>query len=139
MIGVHGVDVALLRAAWWTLHAVRRTRRRLARLGFDAALEVPPPPRLPRNALRGVNAAMRYLGTSCLERAIVLQAWHGAQGDNRDLIIGVSPRQDGFRAHAWIDGEEPWHAQTAYYELLRRPNLRDAPPRNDGIFIEQVE
>lgn len=130
MTGARRINVAVLRAAWWTFQTLRRTRRRLKRLGFDAALAVPPPPRLPRESLRGVTAAMRRLGASCLERAIVLQAWHAAQGDERDLIIGVSPPDGGFRAHAWLDGEAPCHSQTVFHELLRRPrSLGVAPDR----------
>lgn len=115
-----GADLASLRAAWWTFRSIRRARRRLRRWGIDAALQVSPPPRLPPEARRGVNAIMARFKPSCLERAIVVQAWHDAQGERRDLIIGVSPRSEGFQAHAWLDGEDPCHPQTRFHELLRR-------------------
>ncbi|CAN5649373.1 hypothetical protein BH20ACT23_BH20ACT23_14520 [soil metagenome] len=57
---------------------------------------------------------------TCLERATVLQAWYAAQGQRRDLIIGVTAPQTGFRAHAWLDGDPPCHTE-GFHELLRRP------------------
>jgi hypothetical protein len=34
----------------------------------------------------------------------VLQAWDAAHGRSRDLVIGITG-PDGFRAHAWLDGD----------------------------------
>lgn len=78
-----------------------------------------PPPKLPPNALRGVRYALRRLPATCLEQALVLQAWHSAQGDPRAVVIGVTASRD-FAAHAWLDGE-PAATPQPYDELLRLP------------------
>jgi hypothetical protein len=95
---------ANLRAAWWAVRTTRRTRRLLAAKGLDAALAPPPPPALPVEAERGVRGALRRTGESCLVNAIVTQAWETAHGRRRDLVVGVTG-PDGFRAHAWLDGD----------------------------------
>jgi hypothetical protein len=96
--------IARLRGAWWALRAVWRVRRDLRRSSIDV-VRVARPSGLPRTAGRGVHAVIRRLEPSCLERALVLQAWLDAGGDARDVIIGVTPRAPGFQAHAWLDGE----------------------------------
>jgi hypothetical protein len=101
---VRRLHPANVRAAWWALRTARRTRRRLAAGGIDAALGPPPPPPLPRDAERGVRAALRRSGESCLVTAIVLQGWEAAHGRSRDLIVGVTGATD-FRAHAWLEGD----------------------------------
>ena len=35
----------------------------------------------------------------------MLQRWRTAQGDPREIVIGVMRDADGFKAHAWVDGE----------------------------------
>jgi Transglutaminase-like superfamily len=79
-------------------------RRQLDRLPVDR-VRVRRPPSLPARAGRGVDAVLRRLEPSCLERALVLQRWLAARGDRRDVIIGVTAPGDGFRAHAWLEGE----------------------------------
>ena len=111
---------ANLRAAWWAFGAARRTRRELDRRGLDAALALRAPPRLPADAERGVQAALRRRGESCLVRSIVLQAWLDAHGEPHDLIVGVKSPGEAFGAHAWLEGEEP-HGEEPFHELLRRP------------------
>jgi hypothetical protein len=115
---------ANLRAAWWALRTARRTRRLLDRAGLDSALAPPPPPPLPPAAVRGVRAALRRIGETCLVNSIVLQAWEAAHGRRRDLVIGTT----GFHAHAWLDGDpvvpasEPdLEVARTFSELLRRP------------------
>src|SRR6266576_3187187 len=100
-------SVANLRAAVWAWTAARRTDRRLRKHGLDSALPLPPPPALPREAERGVRAALRRTEDTCLVESIVLQRWFAAHGEPRDLIVGVSDPTDEFRAHAWLDGDEP--------------------------------
>jgi hypothetical protein len=127
---------ANLRAALWALRTARRTRRLLDRGGLDPALAPPPPPPLPAAAVRGVRAALRRLGETCLVNAIVLQAWEAAHGRRRDLVIGTTGPQ-GFGAHAWLDGDPVVPADDddlltssgsiedgeirTFSELLRRP------------------
>jgi hypothetical protein len=51
-----------------------------------------------------MRAALWRMRESCLVNAIVVQAWDSAHGRRRDLVVGVT-RPDGFRAHAWLDGD----------------------------------
>jgi len=75
---------------------------------------------LTATADRGVRATLRRTEDTCLVESIVLQRWYAAHGEPRDLIVGVSDPTDEFRAHAWLDGEEP-PADGPFHELLRRP------------------
>jgi Transglutaminase-like superfamily len=110
------VTLAELRAAWWARRALPRVRRQLS-AGRLRDIEVRPAPRLPAEAQRGVDAVLRRLPSSCLERAIVLQRWHAAQGRSVDVIVGVTAPGD-FRAHAWLD-YEPEPAFPRFDELFR--------------------
>ncbi len=86
------------------MRAARTVRRRLAAEGLDGAFVVPPPPDLPAEAERGMRAALRRRGETCLVRAIVRQAWEVEHGRRRDLVIGVTGAAD-FHAHAWLEGD----------------------------------
>jgi len=108
----------LLGALWAALAAVA-VRRELRTKGMSA--RGPRPPRLGRRAGLGVTGALNRLSPTCLERALVLQAWLAAQGTLRDVVIGLPP--DGMRsqpAHAWVDGTDSRSAAT-YLELHRLP------------------
>ena len=97
------LDLATLRAAWWTFASLRATRKAL-RTRSIGAIVVDRPPELPAHASRGVHAVLRRTSSTCLERALVLQRWLAAQGVEKDVIVGVTGR-DNFRAHAWLEGE----------------------------------
>jgi hypothetical protein len=127
MIGklVKKADVPTLRAAWWTLRALRGVRRSLRRNGVYH-VTVPTPPPLPVHSERGVNAVLRRRGATCLERSLVLQRWLAARGDPRDLIIGVIGPSDGFKAHAWLEGEHDQHSGTTPFRELTRIAARGA-------------
>src|SRR5437763_701391 len=112
-------SVANFRGAWWAWRAARRTDRHLRSKGLDAALSPPAPPSLPADAVRGVRAVLRRTEDTCLVESIVLQRWHAAHGEPRDLIVGVTDPSSEFRAHAWLDGDPP-HGEP-FRELLRRP------------------
>ena len=112
-------DLPTLRASWWTLRAARRARRALPESGAEP-VELPPVPALPPHARRGVEGVLRRTRATCLVAATVRQAWHAAQGEPRDLVIGVTPPGGGFRAHAWLEGDHPCHS-AGFEELLRRP------------------
>jgi hypothetical protein len=111
------LDIPTLRAALWTLRALRQARRSLRRHGLEG-ISVTPPPRLPEEAGRGVLAILRRLPNTCLERAIILQCWHAHAGDEREIVIGVQGTGDSFKAHAWLQGET---GNTDFAELLRLP------------------
>jgi hypothetical protein len=106
-----------LRAAWWTVRAVRRARRALRRRGLNG-FSVADPPQLPPEATRGVEAILRRMPPTCLERALVLQRWYARQGEPRDVVIGVRGPTRDFQAHAWLEGDP---VATRYEELMRVP------------------
>ncbi|HWI08616.1 MAG TPA: lasso peptide biosynthesis protein [Solirubrobacteraceae bacterium] len=110
-------DIATLRAAWWAQRALLRARRQLPRRPLDD-VELPPPPRLPPDAGRGVGALLRRREHSCLEGALVQQRWLVACGDRRDVVIGVVAPGEAFGAHAWLDGD-PVAAREPFTELRR--------------------
>jgi hypothetical protein len=114
---VRRLDIPTLRAALWTLRALRQTRQSLRHRGLEG-ISVSAPPRLPREAGRGVLAILRRLPNTCLERSVVLQCWHARWGDEREIVIGVQRSGDSFKAHAWLDGET---GNTEFDELIRLP------------------
>jgi hypothetical protein len=107
-----------LRAAVWTLRALRVVRKEL-RAGRWESIELPRVPRLPRSAERAVEGVLRRVDATCLPRALVRQAWLAAHGSRRDVVVGVTAPSAGFEAHAWLAGEPPCHPN-GYKELLRR-------------------
>lgn len=93
-----------LRAAWWALRSVRAVRRNLKRHGLEARVG-PPPAALPWGSRSGVTAVLYRLSPTCLERALVMQAWLAAHRIERDVVVGVAREGDAsVRAHAWVDG-----------------------------------
>jgi hypothetical protein len=107
----------VLAGALWAALAAQVVRRRLKQDGVGA--RVPAPPRLGPGANRGVMGALSRLKPTCLERALVLQAWLASQGTCRDVVIGVPP--DGMQsapAHAWVDGTDAV-SPAKYLELHR--------------------
>jgi hypothetical protein len=111
------LDLPSLRAAWWTVRAVRQARRRVRPDGLQRKRPLPPVPAVPERAWPGVAAVLRRLDSSCLVRAQVMQAWHASHGRRRDVVIGVTAPDEDFRAHAWLDGDEP--CADSYTELTR--------------------
>jgi hypothetical protein len=112
-------DLGAWRGVVWAGLAVHRARRQLRQRSLSE-LSVDPPLGLPPTADAGVHAVLRRLPSTCLERAVVLQCWRIAQGDPREIVIGVLHDADEFKAHAWVDGEGDPLAP-AYHELLRVP------------------
>lgn len=102
----------------WAIRAVRSVRRQLRRTGY-VGIVLPALPRSPVAAERGVAIVLRRLPATCLERAMIAQRWRAAKGDRRAVVVGVHGSGDRFRAHAWLDGDEPPHEETPYRELLR--------------------
>ena len=118
-MNVRTLDLPTLRAAWWTQRALRRVHTDLEANGLKYS-PAPAPPPLPGHARRGVLAVLRRRRSTCLERALVLQRWHQAQGSLRDVIVAVRGPQVDFAAHAWVDGE-PDGEIDAYSEVMRLP------------------
>ena len=117
---MHRLRPTRLRAAVWALGAVLAARRIAQADGLTTRNLTPPPP-LPADARFAVLAVLRRTQASCLTRSLVLQAWDAAHGLHRDIVIGVTSPADGFKAHAWLDGEAD---ASGFTELVRR-----APPR----------
>jgi hypothetical protein len=105
-----------LRGAWWAARSVREVRGQLEHRRHDD-IDVPAPPSAGRGTDRGVQAVLRRLRPSCLERSLVLQRWLAAQGDRRALVIGVEAPGGRFRAHAWLEGEPA----PGFQEITRLP------------------
>ena len=108
-----------LRAAFWTVRALRVAKRQV-RTGRWDGVSLPRPPDLPQASLRAVDSILRRTGAACLPAAIVRQAWFSAHGAKRDLVVGVTAPSRGFEAHAWLEGDPPCHTEQ-FEELLRRP------------------
>lgn len=115
---IRRLDPATLRAALWAMRALGQARRQLRDTGLEQLTFSPLPP-LPSSAERGVRAVLRRRRHTCLERAVVLQRWHAAHGDARDIVIGVAGTGDAFRAHAWLEDEEDEHDAGSFRELRR--------------------
>ena len=112
-------DVNALRAGWWALRAARCVHRQLPRRG-PVAVDLPRVPAVgssaPERTARLVGAVVARRRASCLEAALVAQAWARAHGRPRDVIVGVTAPGKGFAAHAWLDGDE---VDSRYVELWR--------------------
>ena len=128
---------AVLAGALWALVAARLVRYHLKRFGVRTRVLLPPAWMGPRSG-RGVLAALRRLEPTCLERALVLQAWLACQGDPRDVVIGVPPEGMSEKpAHAWVDGLDSG-SPAIYVELHRIPPPSvPATRRGQGIIGSQ--
>ncbi len=107
---------AFLQGAWWGLRAWLVCRAQLRRRGLSA-VSLPQPACERPGALSGVHRALAHLPSSCLERSLIRQRWHAAQGRPRDVVIGVRGPAAEFGAHAWLDGDPP---DPGGFEELRR-------------------
>lgn len=108
---------SVLRGALWAVIALIEVRIAVRRDGVSARIHRSP--HLSRRAAPGVLGVLNRTSPTCLERALVLQAWRRSQGDCRDVVIGVPRDGLGNRpAHAWVDGTDPRSA-TEYIELHR--------------------
>ncbi|MFI5835415.1 lasso peptide biosynthesis B2 protein [Micromonospora sp. NPDC051300] len=112
-----------VRTAAWTARAVRLLRRQLPRRSLDA-VRLPPPPAVAGGHRHVVLAVLRRTGANCIERSLVLQRWYGSQRVARTLVIGVTTPSEGFRAHAWLDGDTDAERESMV-ELTRRPTPPD--------------
>jgi hypothetical protein len=69
-----------------------------------------------------VSAALGRLDPTCLERALVEQAWLASLGTRLDVVIGVPEGRmdEGNPAHAWVDGRDTV-SPSRYFEIYRLP------------------
>ena len=125
------LDLATWRAALWALRAKRSCSRTLGANGAAmlALPALPMPPALPGRARRGVEAVLARTGATCLERSSVLQTWDLAHDRRREVIVGVTRPSTGFRAHAWLEGDETCESE-GFTELLRLP-----PPGTSSLMM----
>jgi Uncharacterised nucleotidyltransferase/Transglutaminase-like superfamily len=102
--------------SWWTLRAWWRVHRWLAR-GPRRPAAAPPPARTAYSA-RGARLVLGCCRSTCLETALVRQARAAGAGVAIDVVVGVTPPADGFRAHAWLEGDR---TDPRFVELFRYP------------------
>ena len=121
------LSVTTVRAAWWADRALAGVRRRLVSDGLKDVGSVATPPPLPPEAARIVESVLRRRGSTCLESALVLQAWHAARGISRDVVIGVTRPGLAFQAHAWLEGDPS--VREGEFEVIRR----QPPIGSEGI------
>lgn len=101
----------------WAFRAVRTARRKLNSEGTLARL--PYATRSSGRGTRGVDLAVAIARPTCLERALMVQAWAGGVGPAPDVVLGVRNDNGTVEAHAWVDGEgAPWF-DPRYRELTR--------------------
>jgi hypothetical protein len=109
----------------WAWRAHGEVHRRLPHTGLDGEMLMPAPPRAAMlTDVEGDRAVRSVLGlrrASCLEEALVRQAWLSGRGTPRDIVIGVTAPSDGFRAHAWLEGDA---VGGGYVEMFRQPANR---------------
>ena len=109
--------VVSVRAYRWARSQLRDVKRRLSIEGVRT--RVAPPSALAPRGHRGLRLALRTVSPTCLERALVLQAWTAAHADPPDVVIGVRKGESEVEAHAWLDSsDDPWF-DPSYEELTR--------------------
>lgn len=112
------VDVGAIRVAAWALSAQRHCRNDLRHNNLSD-VRLSPPPDVRAKDRRAVIRVLSAVRASCLERSVVLQRFDAAAGKPREVVIGVTAPGPGFRAHAWLLGEEQPDGE--FMEITRRP------------------
>ena len=69
-------------------------------------------------ATSSATSSVVLLRPTCLERALVIQAWIGGYAEPPDVVIGIRRRAGVVEAHAWVDGADPWF-DPSYHEIAR--------------------
>jgi hypothetical protein len=97
-----------VRAAAWTWWALRRVQHHLRRGPLTRPEGLPASATLPVRDRSVVERVLSRSGATCLQRALVVQAWDHDHGTARAVVIGVQAAgpSNPFRAHAWLDGED---------------------------------
>ncbi|MGI9326268.1 MAG: lasso peptide biosynthesis B2 protein [Pseudomonadales bacterium] len=105
-----------IRAYSWARSELETVKKSLPDSGVTTRAQ--PPEGIAPRGQRGVDWALRREKPTCLERALVLQAWLAAAGPAPDVIIGVRAGEAATEAHAWVDGSDPWY-DPSYEEITR--------------------
>jgi hypothetical protein len=112
---------AIAGTSWWTLRMWWRVHRGLdgdiRRRGVRAAPALLPAPPT-AHSRRAAQLTLACCQATCLERALLRQARAAGAGIPRDVIVGVTAPATGFRAHAWLDGDQ---VEPGLVELWRYP------------------
>ena len=118
---------AAARTTWWTLRTWWQVHRRLAsgRWGNEALplITVPAGPSRPHSG-RAARLVLACCRATCLETALVRQARAAGAGAAIDVVVGVTAPANGFRAHAWLDGDR---VDPGFVELWRYPAVMAEP------------
>lgn len=110
----------LLRVITWTLAARVRARHLVQATGLSS-LTIPAAPRLGLEHIGKVERVLALSRATCLVRSAVVQRWLADNGERVDLVVGVKPPSQGFRAHAWLDRESERHNTAEFTEITRIP------------------
>lgn len=105
-----------LRSLRWAVRQLRDVHRRLPIEG--AATRIPLAAGMGPRGWWGIRIAFIATQPTCLERALLLQAWMGGYTDAPDVVIGVRKASGGVEAHAWIEDRDPLF-DPSYTELTR--------------------
>lgn len=114
MSGLPPWRVAVL-SAMWTARSLASAKRQLER--GRPTVRLSDPPVADTEATRLVRALVKRAPVTCLAQSYVLQRWYLAIGDPRDVVVAVTKPSDGFKAHAWLDGDPK---PEGFAELTRR-------------------
>ena len=112
------LDAGAVRTAAWTRHSLHDVRRQLRIEDGLRGLTLAAPPGTRPIDRTATQLVLRAGKARCLEKAVVVQRFDAAAGRPRTLIIGVTGPQQGFRAHAWLEGDP--QRDDSLQELLRR-------------------
>ena len=84
----------------------------------DRMARIPPAAGMGPRGGWGIRVAFIATQPTCLERALLLQAWVGGYSDAPDVVIGVRKTSGGVEAHAWVEDRDPLF-DPSYTELTR--------------------
>ena len=105
-----------LRSLRWAFRQLRDVHERLPIEG--AATRIPLAAGMGPRGWLGIQLAFVATQPTCLERALLLQAWMGGYTDPPDVVIGIRNGSEGVEAHAWVEDRDPWF-DPSYTELTR--------------------
>ena len=121
---------ATVRAAAWAFLAYHKASRDLRSKGVETRV-VAPPGSLPSGARRGVDAVLRRVRPTCLQRALVLQEWLRVHNVPCDVIIGSTAVQQNSRRMRGSTTRQPKNSHpNSRSSIVSRRGLAHAAERN---------